>query len=298
MPSLIIAIWQRQRWAQFKGEGGGCKGCMCTAIVFYFVDLLYLIILNRGRRRGRQKTQRYVQHPPVLFAYSPRCIPLCTSASAFASASYRCVCFWCIVPTTIQFNWIKFNAITRVLVRVRVRVVVIVIVGTAASLHVQLQSSGLCRSMHKSWLCWALPLPICVICLPILKYSFTLIVNGLAGLETSPPSTDPDHGSSSCHGASLGPLAGQQQSLAWLAHRSPQPRRKLFKNTHSHTHTHMYIHYTHSKQHTHTHNNLISAELSAEHHENCNERHKKNLLHTLWGQLEFGEVSNTILYKV
>lgn len=28
---------------------------MCTSIVFYFVDLLYLIILNRGRGRGRQK---------------------------------------------------------------------------------------------------------------------------------------------------------------------------------------------------------------------------------------------------
>lgn len=54
---------------------------MCTAIVFYFVDLLYLIILNRGRGRGRQKTQRYVQHPPA------RPVPLCILPPPPASPS-------------------------------------------------------------------------------------------------------------------------------------------------------------------------------------------------------------------
>lgn len=244
MPSLIIAIWQRQRWAQFKGEGGGCKGCMCTAIVFYFVDLLYLIILNRGRGRGRQKTQRYVQHPParpVPLCILPPCIPLCTSASAFASASYRCVCFWCIVPTTIQFNWIKFNAITRVLVRVRVRV--IVIVGTAASLHVQLQSSGLCRSMHKSWLCWALPLPICVICLPILKYSFTLIVNGLAGLETTAPPPTLTSAPAPATVPVLVPL--QASNRAWLDwHTDRHNRVESSPKIHTHTRTCTYTTHT------------------------------------------------------
>lgn len=142
---------------------------------------------------------------------------------------------------------------------VRVRHRVIVIVGTAASLHVQLQSGCICRSMHKSWLCWALPLPICVICLPILKYSFTLIVNGLAGLEPPDP-TQPrtrlqllqrSQSRSPCRPATEPGLTGTQ-----IATTAPKA---LQKYTLTHTHTHMvYTQHTLQTAHSHTHTLIIT----------------------------------------
>jgi len=79
---------------------------------------------------------------------------------------------------------------------------------------------------YKSCLLCALPLPICVICLPILKYSFTLIVNGLAwpGLARLVLTW-------------LVLFLGLQSS-ACPAHRSPRPRQKLYTHTHTHPHTH------------------------------------------------------------
>lgn len=124
------------------------------AIVFHIVDFSYLIIFNRSRKyeiKKKEKTENKWNissgwQTVVHFAF-------CILHFAF---TFDALC-------QQQFNSIELNLTPLLECRQ-------FLAGPRSSMQ--------CSSATSHVLASELSLPICVICLPILKYSFTLIVNG------------------------------------------------------------------------------------------------------------------------